>query len=115
MKNKIEQFASVERDFPSLLIQAQQYLLFRVDTSEVTPVALTPGQRTPPLPHAWALEASEDAFIFTQQEGAAPHVVKSPGQSAWPSAGCVTFARHLFPRVQFRKELVCGVSLSHGR
>lgn len=34
MKNKIEQFASVERDFPGLLIQAQQYLLFRVDLSD---------------------------------------------------------------------------------
>lgn len=41
VKNKIEQFASVERDFPGLLIQAQQYLLFRVDMSDVTPVALT--------------------------------------------------------------------------
>ncbi|XP_027369241.1 protein FAM160A1 isoform X2 [Bos indicus x Bos taurus] len=34
VKNKIEQFASVERDFPGLLIQAQQYLLFRVDLSD---------------------------------------------------------------------------------
>ncbi|XP_023579449.1 protein FAM160A1 isoform X2 [Octodon degus] len=41
VKNKIEQFASVERDFPGLLIQAQQYLLFRVDTSDVSPAALT--------------------------------------------------------------------------
>ncbi|XP_006985392.1 FHF complex subunit HOOK-interacting protein 1A isoform X2 [Peromyscus maniculatus bairdii] len=41
VKNKIEQFASMERDFPGLLIQAQQYLLFRVDMSDVTPVALT--------------------------------------------------------------------------
>uniref|UniRef100_A0A8C6RNH2 FHF complex subunit HOOK interacting protein 1A n=1 Tax=Nannospalax galili TaxID=1026970 RepID=A0A8C6RNH2_NANGA len=41
VKNKIEQFASVERDFPGLLIQAQQYLLFRVDMSDVTPAALT--------------------------------------------------------------------------
>lgn len=41
VKNKIEQFASVERDFPGLLIQAQQYLLFRVDMSDMTPVALT--------------------------------------------------------------------------
>lgn len=44
MKNKIEQFASVERDFPGLLIQAQQYLLFRVDMSDMTPVGLTKGQ-----------------------------------------------------------------------
>lgn len=61
MKNKIEQFASVERDFPGLLIQAQQYLLFRVDMSDVTPVALTKGQEAlsphrvcpslVPLPH----------------------------------------------------------------
>lgn len=44
MKNKIEQFASMERDFPGLLLQAQQYLLFRVDMSDVTPAALTKGQ-----------------------------------------------------------------------
>ncbi|KAG8507328.1 Protein FAM160A1, partial [Galemys pyrenaicus] len=41
VKNKIEQFAAVERDFPGLLIQAQQYLLFRVDVSDMTPEALT--------------------------------------------------------------------------
>ncbi|XP_022259217.1 protein FAM160A1 isoform X2 [Canis lupus familiaris] len=41
VKNKIEQFASVERDFPGLLIQAQQYLLLRVDTSDLSPEALT--------------------------------------------------------------------------
>ncbi|XP_036097680.1 protein FAM160A1 [Molossus molossus] len=41
VKNKIEQFASGERDFPGLLIQAQQYLLFRVDMSDVTPESLT--------------------------------------------------------------------------
>ncbi|XP_045321746.1 FHF complex subunit HOOK interacting protein 1A [Leopardus geoffroyi] len=41
VKNKIEQFASVERDFPGLLIQAQQYLLFRVDMSDMTPESLT--------------------------------------------------------------------------
>ncbi|XP_023385971.1 protein FAM160A1 isoform X3 [Pteropus vampyrus] len=40
VKNKIEQFASVERDFPGLLIQAQQYLLFRVDMSDMTPESL---------------------------------------------------------------------------
>lgn len=41
VKNKIEQFASMERDFPGLLLQAQQYLLFRVDMSDMTPAALT--------------------------------------------------------------------------
>ncbi|XP_004420970.1 PREDICTED: protein FAM160A1 [Ceratotherium simum simum] len=41
VKNKIEQFASVERDFPGLLMQAQQYLLFRVDMSDLTPESLT--------------------------------------------------------------------------
>nr|XP_033713177.1 protein FAM160A1 isoform X2 [Tursiops truncatus] len=41
VKNKIEQFASGERDFPSLLIQAQQYLLFRVDLSDPSPEAPT--------------------------------------------------------------------------
>ncbi|CAK6445888.1 unnamed protein product [Pipistrellus nathusii] len=40
VKNKIEQFASMERDFPGLLIQAQQYLLFRVDMSDVTAESL---------------------------------------------------------------------------
>ena len=49
MKNKIEQFASVERDFPGLLIQAQQYLLFRVDLSDPSPETPTKGQRGPPL------------------------------------------------------------------
>lgn len=44
MKNKIEQFASVERDFPGLLIQAQQYLLFRVDMSDVTPESQPKGK-----------------------------------------------------------------------
>lgn len=58
MKNKIEQFASVERDFPGLLIQAQKYLLFRVDVSDVAPESLTKGQlafspaRLPHLPPA---------------------------------------------------------------
>ncbi|XP_007956431.1 FHF complex subunit HOOK interacting protein 1A-like, partial [Orycteropus afer afer] len=41
VKNKIEQFASMERDFPGLLIQAQQYLLFRVDMSDMTSESLT--------------------------------------------------------------------------
>ncbi|XP_061048523.1 FHF complex subunit HOOK-interacting protein 1A [Eubalaena glacialis] len=41
VKNKIEQLASVETDFPGLLIQAQQYLLFRVDLSDPSPEAPT--------------------------------------------------------------------------
>ncbi|XP_074085236.1 FHF complex subunit HOOK-interacting protein 1A [Macrotis lagotis] len=41
VKNKIEQFASIERDFPGLLIQAQQYLLFRVDMSAMTNEEIT--------------------------------------------------------------------------
>ncbi|XP_059951203.1 FHF complex subunit HOOK-interacting protein 1A [Mesoplodon densirostris] len=41
VKNKIEQFASGERDFPGLLMQAQQYLLFRVDLSGPSPEAPT--------------------------------------------------------------------------
>ncbi|KAM6221445.1 FHF complex subunit HOOK-interacting protein 1A [Rhynchocyon petersi] len=48
VKNKIEQFASVERDFPGLLIQAQQYLLFRVDMCDIAPESLTKD----PLPDA---------------------------------------------------------------
>lgn len=53
VKNKIEQFASMERDFPGLLIQAQQYLLFRVDMSDMTPATFTKGQpafSTAPVP-----------------------------------------------------------------
>ncbi|XP_007433477.1 protein FAM160A1 [Python bivittatus] len=35
IKNKIEQFASIEKDFPALLIQAQKYLLLRVDALDI--------------------------------------------------------------------------------
>ncbi|XP_048365442.1 FHF complex subunit HOOK interacting protein 1A isoform X2 [Sphaerodactylus townsendi] len=41
VKNKIEQFASNEKDFPHLLIQAQQYLLIRVDMSDIPLESLT--------------------------------------------------------------------------
>uniref|UniRef100_A0A8C8VDS7 Family with sequence similarity 160 member A1 n=1 Tax=Pelusios castaneus TaxID=367368 RepID=A0A8C8VDS7_9SAUR len=41
VKNKIEQFASIQKDFPSLLIQAQKYLLFRADMSDLAPELLT--------------------------------------------------------------------------
>ncbi|KAJ7326891.1 hypothetical protein JRQ81_016650 [Phrynocephalus forsythii] len=41
VKNKIEQFASIEKDFPGLLMQAQQYLLLRVDMSEIPLESLT--------------------------------------------------------------------------
>ncbi|XP_077156206.1 FHF complex subunit HOOK-interacting protein 1A isoform X1 [Paroedura picta] len=41
VKNKIEQFASIEKDFPHLLIQAQQYLLLRVDISDIQLESLT--------------------------------------------------------------------------
>ncbi|XP_067407999.1 FHF complex subunit HOOK-interacting protein 1A [Emydura macquarii macquarii] len=41
VKNKIEQFASIQKDFPGLLIQAQQYLLFRADMSDMAPELLT--------------------------------------------------------------------------
>ncbi|XP_059577961.1 FHF complex subunit HOOK-interacting protein 1A isoform X1 [Alligator mississippiensis] len=43
VKNKIEHFASSEKDFPGLLMQAQQYLLFRVDVSDMTVESLTKG------------------------------------------------------------------------
>lgn len=70
MKNKIEQFASGERDFPGLLIQAQQYLLFRVDLSDPSPEAPTKGQPLFPFPSfptwshrcclsSWTLKASK--------------------------------------------------------
>uniref|UniRef100_F6Q3R0 FHF complex subunit HOOK interacting protein 1A n=1 Tax=Ornithorhynchus anatinus TaxID=9258 RepID=F6Q3R0_ORNAN len=45
VKNKIEQFASIERDFPGLLLQAQQYLLFRVDMTDVSGESLAKGYR----------------------------------------------------------------------
>uniref|UniRef100_A0A8B9Z620 Family with sequence similarity 160 member A1 n=1 Tax=Buteo japonicus TaxID=224669 RepID=A0A8B9Z620_9AVES len=43
VKNKIEHFASVEKDFPALLLEAQQYLLFRVDMSDAAEELLTKG------------------------------------------------------------------------
>ncbi|XP_010211406.1 PREDICTED: protein FAM160A1 [Tinamus guttatus] len=43
VKNKIEHFASIEKDFPGLLLQAQQYLLFRVDTSDAAEELQTKG------------------------------------------------------------------------
>ncbi|XP_009980606.1 PREDICTED: protein FAM160A1 [Tauraco erythrolophus] len=41
VKNKIEHFASIEKDFPGLLLEAQQYLLFRADMSDATEELLT--------------------------------------------------------------------------
>ncbi|NXR28728.1 F16A1 protein, partial [Cinclus mexicanus] len=43
VKNKIEHFASTEKDFPGLLLEAQQYLLFRVDMSDAAEELLTKG------------------------------------------------------------------------
>uniref|UniRef100_A0A6G1R3H9 Family with sequence similarity 160 member A1 n=1 Tax=Hypotaenidia okinawae TaxID=2861861 RepID=A0A6G1R3H9_9GRUI len=43
VKNKIEHFASVEKDFPGLLLEAQQYLLFRMDMSDAAEEFLTKG------------------------------------------------------------------------
>ncbi|NXX47097.1 F16A1 protein, partial [Tricholaema leucomelas] len=43
VKNKIEDFASTEKDFPGLLLEAQQYLLFRVDTSDAAEELLSEG------------------------------------------------------------------------
>ncbi|XP_053922110.1 FHF complex subunit HOOK interacting protein 1A isoform X2 [Cuculus canorus] len=43
VKNKIEHFASIEKDFPGLLLEAQQYLLFRVDLSDAAEELLTKG------------------------------------------------------------------------
>ncbi|XP_068798386.1 FHF complex subunit HOOK-interacting protein 1A isoform X2 [Struthio camelus] len=43
VKNKIEHFASIEKDFPGLLLQAQQYLLVRVDASDAGEELLTKG------------------------------------------------------------------------
>ncbi|XP_061848795.1 FHF complex subunit HOOK-interacting protein 1A [Colius striatus] len=43
VKNKIEHFASLEKDFPGLLLEAQQYLLFRVDMSNATEESQTKG------------------------------------------------------------------------
>ncbi|XP_030047506.1 FHF complex subunit HOOK-interacting protein 1A [Microcaecilia unicolor] len=41
VKNKIEEFASSEKDFADLLVQGQQYLLSRVDMSDARPELLT--------------------------------------------------------------------------
>lgn len=102
MKNKIEQFASVERDFPGLLIQAQQYLLFRVDMSDMTPESLTKGKscvssvsllqlffRFPSLltwahrccAGSWALKASKYIFIFPNR-GEPPLRVLQPKEKS---------------------------------
>ncbi|NXT29051.1 F16A1 protein, partial [Syrrhaptes paradoxus] len=43
VKNKIEHFASIEKDFPVLLLEAQQYLLFRVDMCDAAEELLTKG------------------------------------------------------------------------
>ncbi|NXI60258.1 F16A1 protein, partial [Chloroceryle aenea] len=43
VKNKIEHFASLEKDFPGLLLEAQQYLLFRVDMSDAAEELLAKG------------------------------------------------------------------------
>ncbi|OPJ75299.1 protein FAM160A1 [Patagioenas fasciata monilis] len=43
VKNKIEHFASIEKDFPGLLLEAQQYLLFRMDMSDAAEELLTKG------------------------------------------------------------------------
>ncbi|NXS10776.1 F16A1 protein, partial [Neodrepanis coruscans] len=43
VKNKIEHFASIEKDFPNLLLEAQQYLLFRVDMTDAAEDLLTKG------------------------------------------------------------------------
>lgn len=48
IKNKIEQFASIEKDFPALLIQAQKYLLLRVDALDVPLESLNKGNN-----HSW--------------------------------------------------------------
>ncbi|KAM7052844.1 FHF complex subunit HOOK-interacting protein 1A-like isoform 2-T4 [Acridotheres tristis] len=45
VKNKIEHFASIEKDFPGLLLEAQQYLLFRVDMSDAAEELLTKANR----------------------------------------------------------------------
>lgn len=44
VRNKIEHFASIEKDFPGLLLEAQQYLLFRVDMSDAAEELLTKGK-----------------------------------------------------------------------
>uniref|UniRef100_A0A803VGG2 FHF complex subunit HOOK interacting protein 1A n=1 Tax=Ficedula albicollis TaxID=59894 RepID=A0A803VGG2_FICAL len=43
VKSKIEHFASVEKDFPGLLLEAQQYLLSRVDVSDAAEELITEG------------------------------------------------------------------------
>lgn len=103
MKNKIEQFASVERDFPGLLIQAQQYLLFRVDMSDMAPAEPTKGQPTLstlpaekacPGPHCWCvfvgvLGIKEYLFVFIS-ERPPPSTLKSTGKASWPALACVS-------------------------
>lgn len=65
VKNKIEHFASTEKDFPDLLLEAQQYLLFRVDMSDAAEELLTKGN----VPHGssvgkgWSLSEAPPAVL----------------------------------------------------
>ncbi|EMP24907.1 hypothetical protein UY3_17977 [Chelonia mydas] len=67
VKNKIEQFASIQKDFPGLLIQAQQYLLFRADMSDVAPELLTKGKYQP-LSQRFAYWSKLILFFFLALE-----------------------------------------------
>lgn len=122
MKNKIEQFASVERDFPGLLIQAQQYLLFRVDMSDLTPESLTKGKPgVSPVSllqlflhcpasfligvqrgraGSWAFRASKYIFMSTRQGGASSECSytsrKVPSACTWPVPSREGLVGHLF-------------------
>ncbi|XP_026553928.1 protein FAM160A1 [Pseudonaja textilis] len=103
LKNKIEQFASIEKDFPALLIQAQKYLLLRVDALDVPSESLNKdnGQPKSVTEKVKNLSEASQALFQTYLGSKAkkgPGLLKVPGHI--PNA---ILAAALFP--EFLKEL----------
>nr|XP_056711856.1 FHF complex subunit HOOK-interacting protein 1A [Euleptes europaea] len=103
VKNKIEQFASIEKDFPHLLIQAQQHLLLRVDMSVIPLESLTKdhAQHTNIMGKGRNLSEASQAILqpflgSKAKRGAALPSIPSPVRNA-------ILAAALFP--EFLKEL----------
>ncbi|XP_029461992.1 protein FAM160A1 [Rhinatrema bivittatum] len=96
VKNKIEEFASSEKDFSELLVQAQQYLLSRVDKPDTRPELLTKD------------EAQESGALSLRQklsESPQPPLARRAGRGL-PTGSAplhAVLAAVLFP--EFLKEL----------
>uniref|UniRef100_A0A8C6VPX3 FHF complex subunit HOOK interacting protein 1A n=1 Tax=Naja naja TaxID=35670 RepID=A0A8C6VPX3_NAJNA len=103
IKNKIEQVASIEKDFPALLIQAQKYLLLRVDALDVPLESLNKdnGQQKSVTEKVKNLSEASQALLQTYLGSKAkkgPGLLKAPVHI--PNA---ILAAALFP--EFLKEL----------